>query len=288
MDNTFTTLEEARMWASVFLRENHREPRVADLLLEHYLNLPFAQLLAFGRDPFPEETREQFVASVQEHATTGRPVQHIIGYAPFYGRDFKVSGDVLIPRPETEELVVGVVEFMKKQKMEHPSVVDLGTGSGVIAITTALEYPQAHVTATDLSTDALNIARYNAVAHEVDVRFEQGDFLEPVSGQPIDVLISNPPYIDWGEKESMDDTVTDFDPELALFAENHGLAAYQTIIKQVKQEDHDPRLIAFEIGHEQGEQLKRLVQSELPMYEVEVRKDLNGKDRMVFSTLRDC
>ncbi|WP_343063257.1 peptide chain release factor N(5)-glutamine methyltransferase [Halobacillus locisalis] len=287
MDNTFTTVEEARQRASVFLRENNREPRVADLLLEHYLNLSFAQLLARARDPFPEEVRAEFVTSVQEHATTGRPVQHIIGYAPFYGRDFKVSGDVLIPRPETEELVVGVVDWMKKQKLEHPSVVDLGTGSGVIAITTALEYPQSQVTATDLSADALAMARHNAEIHEVDVHFAQGDFLEPVAGRPFDVLISNPPYIDWDEKEAMDDTVTDFDPELALFAQNHGLAAYQTIIKQVKQEEHPPGLIAFEIGHEQGEQVKRLLDSELPLYIVEIRKDLNGKDRMVFATLRD-
>ncbi|MGI8316604.1 peptide chain release factor N(5)-glutamine methyltransferase [Halobacillus mangrovi] len=280
MQPTFTSIREARRWASVFLQEHNRETRVADLLLEYYLGLTFAQLLAYERDPFPEEKQDAFVKSVRNHVSTGVPVQHLIGHAHFYGRDFKVNAHVLIPRQETEELVVGVKDWMRKYEITSPTLVDIGTGSGVIAITLALE-TNAKVLAADVSNKALEVAKQNAQDFAAEVEFYQGSYLEPFYGQKIDVLVSNPPYIAREDKSEMDDTVLNFDPELALFAEEEGLAAYKAILNQLQQQ---PSLIAFEIGHNQGEAVKRLIEARFPEAAVEVRQDINKKDRMVFAT----
>ncbi|RWZ58968.1 peptide chain release factor N(5)-glutamine methyltransferase [Halobacillus fulvus] len=279
----FQTIEEARRWASVFLREQNREERVADLLLEHYLGMSFAQLLAFAKDPFQEEKAKEFMASVKEHAETGKPVQHIIGTAPFYGREFFVNHHVLIPRPETEELVVGVLDWIENNNAHQSLLADIGTGSGAIAISLKRENPDLNVIATDLSDDALEVAKRNAQSLEADVKFLQGDFLEPVSDQNIEILVSNPPYISWEAKSSMDDTVIDFDPELALFADENGLAAYYEIVRQINGCDLSPRLIAFEIGYDQGQAVKALIEQELTGYRVKVKQDLNKKDRMIFA-----
>ncbi|MCA0971037.1 peptide chain release factor N(5)-glutamine methyltransferase [Halobacillus litoralis] len=287
MNNTFTTIEEARRWASVFLREKGREAQVADWLLEHYLDCSYTQLLVNGPERFPDEKKAAFVQDIEEHAETGVPVQHLIGTAPFYGREFAVDSNVLIPRPETEELVVGVIDLIREQNLSQPTVVDIGTGSGVIAVTLACESPSLNMLATDLSIEALQIAKKNAEQHGAPVTFFQGDFLEPVMHEALDVIVSNPPYIAYREKESMDDTVVDFDPELALFAEDEGLAAYQAIVAQVASLENLPSILAFEIGHEQGSDVKAIIERRLPAYEVEVRRDLNGKDRMVFARMTD-
>ncbi|WP_079528294.1 peptide chain release factor N(5)-glutamine methyltransferase [Halobacillus hunanensis] len=281
---SFTTIGEVRRWASLFLQENGREVRVADLLLEDMLKLSFSQLLAYERDPFPEAVKPSFIRAIKDHAETGVPVQHLIGKAPFYGREFFVNEAVLIPRPETEELVLGTLERMQSSShLESPVVADLGTGSGIIAVTMKLEEPASQIVASDLSTDALETARKNAEALEAEVAFFYGDFLEPIKQQPIDVLISNPPYISRGEE--LQDTVKNFDPELALFADNDGLAAYQTIVDQIVHFKLSPRLMAFEIGHEQGEAVKTIIETKLPDYRVEIKQDINQKDRMIFAEL---
>ncbi|MCA0985463.1 peptide chain release factor N(5)-glutamine methyltransferase [Halobacillus yeomjeoni] len=282
MQPTFTTIQEARKWASVFLQQYNRESRVADLLLEYHLDLSFSQLLAYERDSFPSKQKDPFIKDVKEHARTGVPVQHIIGHAHFYGREFKVNQNVLVPRPETEELVLGVLKWLSQTSISRPSIVDIGTGSGVIAITLALELENAEVTATDLSADALEVAAENARTHKASVEWREGSFLEPVSSS-MDVLVSNPPYISYDDKKEMADTVVDFDPEMALFAENEGMAAYEAIIGQVKRKQFKPKLIAFEIGHQQGIQVKELIERHLPGYQVEIRKDINQKDRMIFA-----
>ncbi|MBH0230578.1 peptide chain release factor N(5)-glutamine methyltransferase [Halobacillus yeomjeoni] len=282
MQPTFTTIQEARKWASVFLQQYNREPRVAELLLEYHLDLSFSQLLAYERDPFPIQQKDAFIKDVKEHALTGVPIQHLTGHAHFYGREYKVNQNVLVPRPETEELVLGVLKWLSQTSISRPSIVDIGTGSGVIAITLALELENAEVTATDLSADALEVAAENARTHKASVEWREGSFLEPVSSS-MDVLVSNPPYISYDDKKEMADTVVDFDPEMALFAENEGMAAYEAIIGQMKRKQFKPKLIAFEIGHQQGIQVKELIERHLPGYQVEIRKDINQKDRMIFA-----
>ncbi|QAS53293.1 peptide chain release factor N(5)-glutamine methyltransferase [Halobacillus litoralis] len=282
MQPTFTTIREARRWASLFLQKHGREARVGDLLIENLLGWSQAKILAYEIEEFPLSQREDFVNQIHTHAETGVPVQHITGFAHFYGREFKVSPHVLIPRPETEELLLGVIEFIRSHNIDRPKIADIGTGSGVLSISAALEIPDSEVIAVDISEDALAVAARNAEAMQADIQFYQGDFLDPLKNHSIDIVISNPPYISHQEKSGMDDTVVNFDPELALFADEDGLAAYRIMLEQLSTFEKKPLCIAFEIGHQQGAAVEGMIRKLLPEYETEIRKDMNGKDRMVF------
>lgn len=270
--------------ASLFLKEYNREEAVAPLLLQHYLNVTRAVFYMRMREEVPSGVVCDFQDAIKRHAETGIPIAHITGAAAFYGRDFSVSDNVLIPRPETEELVAGVLDFVRDWTMP-PTIVDIGTGSGIIAITLALELENADMYATDISTDALKIARKNAMALEGEVTFLQGDLLGPIgeSGIQPDIIVSNPPYIAEQEAVELDDTVRAFDPEIALFAADNGLEIYKRLFQQLAQrEDILPRLVAVEIGHEQGESVEQVAKEAFPKSIVRVQQDMNGKDRMVF------
>ncbi len=274
-----TTIEEARRWASLFLKQHNRETRVADLLLEDLLDLNLAMLMAYERDPFPQDKLQLYKQHVREHAETGIPVQHLIGEADFYGRRFCVNEHVLIPRPETEELIEGV----RKRLLPSDQVLaDIGTGSGIIAITLQLE-TNRRTLATDISKQAVATAKTNADKNEAAIEWFCGDFLQPLQTETIDVLISNPPYI--ARDEPLADTVKNFDPELALFADNDGLAAYEAIVRQIAARTQKPRLIALEIGHQQGQAVKHMIHSQLVNYHVTIEQDINQKDRMIFAIL---
>ncbi|WP_053218082.1 peptide chain release factor N(5)-glutamine methyltransferase [Virgibacillus senegalensis] len=280
------TINEALRWASLFLEQHRREPRVAEILLQHHTGLERSGFLAAQREVLEKETDERFKADIEAHAATGIPVQHLTGKESFYGRDFMVDPHVLIPRPETEELVLGVMEYAEKLGTNQPlRVVDAGTGSGIIAITLKLEKPTWQVAATDISAEALQVARQNADRLGANVTFRQGDFLQPIleERQAVDIIVSNPPYIARAEAAFLDDTVKNFDPSLALFADGDGLAAYRQIVEQAGSILSDRGLLAFEIGHQQGDQVACLIRSKFPGSLVEVRKDINGKNRMVFA-----
>ncbi|KGX87260.1 peptide chain release factor N(5)-glutamine methyltransferase [Pontibacillus marinus] len=278
------TIFEARRWASLFLEENNRETNVGMLLLQHHMGMSRAQLLAESRSELPEETWSQFQKDIEKHAETGVPVQHLIGSEEFFGRTFNVNNHVLIPRPETEELVLGVINRLR-QKERPLRGVDIGTGSGIIAITLALEIEGLSTHATDLSIDALNVARENARQLDADVHFSRGDFLESLMehNEKMDLIVSNPPYIPERDRESLEDVVEKYDPDMALFADDNGLAAYKKIMKQVPQVANEGALLAFEIGHDQGEAVSNIIKDTYPQSEPQVEKDINGKDRMIFA-----
>lgn len=275
-------LYEVLQWASLFLEQNNRETKVAELLLQHHLGVSRTQFYAQMRDEIPANIVEKFRADIEKHVETGGPIQHLIGYETFYGRDFAVNPHVLIPRPETEELVLHVIN--NAPKAEPITIVDIGTGSGIIAITLALELPNAEVYAIDISEDALATARKNAKSLEANVTFLQGNFLEPFINQDLkaDIVVSNPPYISDDEREQLSDTVVNHDPELALFAEDQGLAAYKEITKMLPGAVKKDGTVAFEIGHLQGEEVRTLIQETFPNASVKVLQDINGKDRIVF------
>lgn len=283
---TQTKIYEVLNWASLFLEEADREPKVAEILIRHHLELSRQEWLLSLREPIPEDKLMQIKADIKKHAETGIPVQHLTGYEEFYGRSFQVSKDVLIPRPETEELVLAVKDYLTS-KQEPVRIIDIGTGSGIIAVTLALELDNAKIFATDISEKALQVAGQNANQLKADVSFLKGNFLSPVISEtaPFDVIVSNPPYIARSEAADLSDTVRDFDPELALFAEEDGLAAYHMIIEQVKKMPlKQNTLLAFEIGHTQGELVKERIQQVFPDSHVEIRQDINGKDRILFAT----
>ncbi|MRH43979.1 peptide chain release factor N(5)-glutamine methyltransferase [Aquibacillus halophilus] len=281
-------VHEALRWASLFLEKQNRETRIAEMILMHHLGINKSQLLASLRDQVPVDRLQAFQKDIHTHAETGVPVQHLIGSETFYGREFLVNQDVLIPRPETEELLVGVLDFIKKNNFSEPTqLVDIGTGSGIIAITLKLEQPNVQIWASDLSTKALTVAKKNAERLNAKVNFEQGDFLQPFieSGASFDVIVSNPPYIPFHDRDSLSDTVKNYDPELALFAEQDGLAAYMKIIEQAKYVMKKQALIAFEIGYQQGTQVANIIEHHFPQSKTEIRKDINGRDRMVFAEI---
>ncbi|WDF05075.1 peptide chain release factor N(5)-glutamine methyltransferase [Shouchella hunanensis] len=275
------TVYEALNWASSFLRSHGLEEPAGEWLLRHHLNTNRAALLASFHDEVRDDVWLAFKADV-ETLTSGIPVQHIIGSESFYGRIFNVSGDVLIPRPETEELVQAVLERLKGTER----IVDIGTGSGAIAITLQLESPHTEVTAVDVSEKALNVAKENAKTLGAKVRFKLGDLCRPVKGEYFDVIVSNPPYIPVGDRASLAEQVREYEPELALFAGDDGLAVYRRLALELHEYVHDGSLIALEIGAGQGSAVKQLFQKQFPKATIEVRFDINEKDRIVLIDVR--
>jgi len=170
---------------------------------------------------------------------------------------------------------------LEKNSSEPLTVVDVGTGTGAIAITLKAERPNWQVMAVDISVAALEIAQKNSQALTTEVDFYLGDTLEPIS-QPIDVLISNPPYISQSEWSLMDESVRLFEPKTALFASNNGLAMYEKLAQQAKMKLQPHGKIFLEIGFQQGEAVKKLFQEVFPNKVIEIKKDLAGQERMIF------
>ena len=210
----------------------------------------------------------------------GEPVQYIIGNVSFYGNIIDVEKRVLIPRFETEELVENTIKYIKKYN--YNSIVDIGTGSGCIAITIKKIFPSMLVDAVDISKDALALAQSNSIKNDTLINFYEGNLLNPLN-KKYDIIISNPPYIAYDEE--IMDIVKNNEPHLALYADNNGLYYYEEILKNVYNYINKNGLIAFEIGYDQAEKIKQIVQKYLNNYNIEIKKDMTGKDRMVFIKL---
>lgn len=217
-----------------------------------------------------------------DRLNNGEPVQYIVGNVSFYGNIIDVDKRVLIPRFETEELVENTVKYIKKYN--YKSIVDIGTGSGCIAITLKKFFPEILVDAVDISKDALEVAKKNADKNNVNINFYEGNLLEPLS-KKYDVIISNPPYIAYDEE--IMDIVKNNEPHIALYASNNGLYYYEEILKNVYKYINNNGLIAFEIGYNQGEEIKKLASKYLNKHDFEIKKDMTGKDRMVFIRVTD-
>ncbi len=208
----------------------------------------------------------------------GIPVQYIVGNVDFYGYNFKVNSNVLIPRFETEELVDRTIKYVQKYFDSSVRIVDLGCGSGCISVTLSKELGIT-VDAVDISSDALEVARENCVKNNASVNFYLGNMLEPLRDK-YDIIISNPPYISYDEE--IDEIVRKNEPSLALYADNDGLYFYEEILKNCKKYLNDKFLIAFEIGCTQGDRIKEMALKYLGDVSVSVEKDLSGRDRFVF------
>ncbi|MED0716756.1 release factor glutamine methyltransferase [Aeribacillus composti] len=279
---------EALKWASSFLKQAGRDENAGELLLLHHMKKSRASLLADLRMDIDKQVWEIFQQDVQKHAQ-GMPVQYIIGCEQFCGRPFKVNEHVLIPRPETEELVHGVLLRSERlfSEREQIDVVDIGTGSGAIAVTLALENTKMRVSATDISEKALAVAKENSEKLCANVHFYQGDLLKPIinAKQKADVVVSNPPYIPDEEIMELSTVVKDWEPTLALSGGADGLLYYRKIVEQLPDVIRYPGLIAFEIGHGQGKDVKSMLENRFPKAEVQIEYDMNGKERKVFAVL---
>ncbi|GAB1612431.1 peptide chain release factor N(5)-glutamine methyltransferase [Mammaliicoccus lentus] len=258
----------------------------ADWLLEDISGLSRTQILLKQQEPVPDNILKKFL-TYRERMYLGEPVQYIVGYAEFYGRKFIVNNDVLIPRPETEELVLQTLNTINQHEQ---TVCDIGTGTGAIAISLKKERTNLNVIATDISDDALKVAKENARLNQAEIEFLQGDALKPLinNGIKVDVLLSNPPYISYEEKVEMSETVLEYEPHLALFTQNNGLAIYKRILNDLDKVMKKDGLVIFEIGHLQGEILKSYIHEHYKVKNLAIIKDINQKNRMIQFNWMGC
>ncbi len=208
----------------------------------------------------------------------GEPLQYIIGNVNFCGNTIKVNSHVLIPRFETELLVDKTVNYIKELFDLPVKIIDLGTGSGAIAITLKKKL-ESNVEAIDISREALNVAKENALLNNVSIHFYESDMLDNVTGK-YDVIISNPPYVAYDEE--IDDVVRNNEPAIALFADDNGLEFYEKIFSKARNNINAKALIALEIGRSQGKAVEQIARNYFPRAEIKVEKDFPGEDRFVF------
>lgn len=279
---TYKNVMEALEWASSFLVDNGREQTAARIVMQHVLGTSYSEVMLHLQDELTAEQQETFKALLEEHVS-GRPVQYCVGSEEFYGRSFLVDESVLIPRPETEELVLGTINRLPKL-FPHQTLklADIGTGSGAIAISMKLECPELTVIATDLSEDALATSQKNAQRLEADIDFRLGDLTAPLAGEKFDIVLSNPPYIAFDEAQEMSSVVLEHEPHSALFAEEDGLILYRKLAEQLPLYMNSPGLIGLEIGYTQGEKVAKFFQDSFPQATISIEKDINGKPRMIF------
>lgn len=247
--------------------------QLKELFSSHGISLSLLDYLEKYGDSNKKEEQVQEVLR-------GVPIQYVIGNVDFYHANLEVNPSVLIPRFETEELCDKVIHRLKSWKQEELSIADIGTGSGCIAITMKQVFPKAKVTGVDLSLDALEVAKRNGIRNHVDILWQCGDLLQPLTGR-YDCIISNPPYIDEEDPEVMNQVRT-YEPHMALFAEEKGYANYHKILTGVKPYLKEQYLLAFEIGYQQKEHLETYARKLFPEAMVSVEKDLSGKDRFLF------
>lgn len=269
--------------AQVKMEAADRGEQAAFLYLLELTNKEAHNLYMEYDEEMPQAQIDEFEAGV-ERLVEGEPLGHVLGFEWFYGYRFKVNEDVLIPRPETEELVAYILaaydEYFKDTL--NVTAVDVGTGSGAIAVALKKEEPNIHILASDISEKACRIAKQNAQDNDAVVEVLCGDMLEPLIERNIkvDILISNPPYIP--SDEAMEDSVVNYEPHVALFGGEDGLKFYRIIFENAKKVLKDKAMMAFEMGYNQKEALSAEARKYFPDAKIEVIKDMSGKNRMLF------
>lgn len=254
---------------------------VTRLLFENKAGLT-RQDIATSPDKYVSEQQQTALDEALQELLTHKPIQQITKEAWFYDLRFIINEHVLIPRPETEELVKWILD----ENTGTVSILDIGSGSGCIPVALKKHLPNAHIASVDISEDALQVAKQNAAANKTDIHFIQSDFLQSGSRQQLpvcDIIVSNPPYIPLSEKEKMDRNVTAYEPHMALFVPNHSpLLFYEHIAAFAKTHLHKAGKIYVEIHEDCGKETAALFASLFA--QVEIRKDINGKNRMIKAT----
>lgn len=257
----------------------------AEVLLSHIVKKDRAWLFTHIHDELDTESRRVFEAAIQRRAQR-EPLQYIIGKQEFWGLDLAVTPDVLIPRPETELVVESALKIITRRD-QQVTIVDLCTGSGCISVSLAKELPSARIFAADLSDKALAIARENALRHGVSerIRFLEGNLFQPLKELDIrgavDIIVSNPPYVQSGDHASLQPEVRDFEPELALIAGPRGTEIHQKIINEAPEYLKQHGALIMELGLGQAELLARMAQKTGAYGVPEVLKDLAGIERVI-------
>ena len=267
--------------ACLLLRRQGKEESLARFLLMYILDESphlFSNNLS---EQMSKEIEDKYFSLIEKHIKEDVPLSHLVGFEYFYDRKYKVTKDVLSPRMETEELMYKVIEYVKASNKNKFKILDLCTGSGIIAITLKKELSQfsIDVVASDISEEAIEVAKENAQSHDATIKFIKSDIFNNIDNK-FDIIVSNPPYIDRKDEVTMQDNVLKYDPHLALFAEEEGMYFYRKIIEQANDYLNENGVIFFEIGYDQKDKIIKL--ADMNGFSAEVYRDINGRDRMAF------
>lgn len=267
--------------ACLLLRRQGKEESLARFLLMYMLDESSQLFSNKLSEQLSKDIEEKYFSLIEKHIREDVPLSHLVGFEYFYDRKFKVTKGVLSPRMETEELIYKVVEYVKATKKNNLKILDLCTGSGIIAITLKKELDQffIDVVASDISEEAIKVAKENAQFHDATIEFIQSDIFDNIDDK-FDIIVSNPPYIDRKDEVTMQDNVLKYDPHLALFAEEEGMYFYRNIVEKASSYLNVNGVIFFEIGYDQKDKIIKL--ADMNGYFAEVYKDINGRDRMAF------
>ena len=250
----------------------------ARLLLEHILKVGHGYLVSHGETPLTSAQEVEYRQLIRR-AVQNEPIPYLVGRAPFYGLDFAVNPAVLIPRPETEQLVDLAIAWAGKRP--SPRIVDVGTGSGCIPVLLARHLRQADIEATDVSAEALVVARQNAARLAPGrIRFHLGHLLEPIV-ESVDLITANLPYVTEAEWTMLDDGVKSYEPAVALIGGADGLDLIRQLLQQATEKLNPNGAILLEIGWGQGTAVRQLAQAAFPAAQVAVLPDIAGHDRIV-------
>lgn len=245
--------------------------------LEHELNLRPTDIMVAREISYDAKRFEEIILRLNLY----EPVQYIFGETSFFGRSFKVNPSVLIPRPETEVLIKTIKDHFENFRGKV-TLLDIGTGSGCIATTLALEIPESEIYATDISEEALAVARENAKALKAHITFTRHDIIkEPISWQNLDAVVSNPPYVPEQERSTLRENVINYEPHLALFSGgDSALIFYEVIAQKAWRALREGGLLITEINEHYGPETGDLFLS-IGYKQVRIHKDLTGRDRIV-------
>ena len=264
--------------ACLLLRRQAKEESLARFLLMYMLDEmhEFNENLALE---LTEEDEQKYFQLINKHIKDDTPLSHLVGFEYFYDRKFKVTSDVLSPRMETEELVYKVIDYIRKNNLTNIKILDLCTGSGIIGITLKKELEEfdVKILASDISSRALTVAKENASSLKEDISFVESDLFSNIQDK-FDIIVSNPPYIAHDDKKTIKENVLNYDPHLALFADEEGMYFYRNIIEKSRSYLNEKGIMFFEIGYDQKEKIITL--GENNKFETVVYKDINGRDRI--------
>ncbi|MHC4206861.1 MAG: peptide chain release factor N(5)-glutamine methyltransferase [Planctomycetota bacterium] len=284
------TIQKLLNWVTEYLSNKGIEyPRLnAELLLSHVIALKRIELYTQFDKQVPKHQLDQLHELVKR-AGLHEPVAYLTGKTEFYSLELDISSDCLIPRPETELLVQRAIEFLRTRSgIQY--VCDLCTGSGCIAVTIAKNFPEARVTATDISAATLEVAAQNVEKHQLNkqVRLLCGDLFEPIiqhlDVKQFDLIVCNPPYVSTAEYEKLDKNVKDYEPASALLAGADGLDVYYRIIEKVDEFLKPGASLMLEIGYAQGPAVRKLLEQTGAFAEIKIEKDYHNNDRIAIAT----
>ncbi len=254
----------------------------AELLLMHAVGQSRAWLYAHAADPLDPSVVERYRELIRQRAS-GVPTQHLTGHQEFWGLDFQVTPDVLIPRPETEHVIEVALARLGQHRSRGPlRIADVGTGSGCLAIALARELPEARIYATDISRAALSVARRNAARHGLAGRilFLESHLLAAFPPRSLDVVVSNPPYVARKDAESLPREVREHEPHIALFAGEEGMAVYPSLIAEAAELMVPGGVLVLELGYDMSERVEALLDSS-DWREIRITSDLAGIPRVL-------